>query len=56
MPRILIVTNDFADFKRGDKITDPAQIADIEQGGNQSNVVGVHVPDVMPEPTAEVQH
>ena len=51
MRTILVVTNDFADFKRGDQITDPAQIAKLIESGNVSNVVPVNLPE---EPPAEV--
>ena len=46
----LVVTNDFADYKRGDQITDPAVIAEIREAGQEANVVPIQAPD--PEPAA----
>lgn len=52
---VLTVTNDFADYKRGDQITDPAQIAAVREAGQEANVVPVHLPDAAPI-AAEVPH
>ena len=41
----LVVIHDFADFKRGDHITDPAA---VEQYRDSANVVAVSAPE--PEP------
>jgi hypothetical protein len=41
----LIVTNDFGDYKRGDRITDQKVIDEIRAGQNASNVVPVVVAD-----------
>jgi len=46
----LVVTNDFAGYKRGDQITDPAQIAKIREAGQDANVVPIQVPDIVPAP------
>jgi len=41
----LIVTNDFGDYKRGDRITDQKVIDEIRAAQNASNVVPVVVAD-----------
>lgn len=41
----LIIAADFADFKRGDQITDPALIDATMAGQNAVNVVRVNLPD-----------
>lgn len=45
---VLVVTHDFADYKRGDKITDPALIAEIRDSANAVNVVATNLPDEEP--------
>lgn len=44
----LVVTNPFADYARGDQITDPALVAEIRDSHNAGNVVAVQVPDTAP--------
>lgn len=44
MQHHLIVTADFADFKRGDRITDPELVEQLPQGSNHANVVRVVAP------------
>ena len=41
----LVVTHAFADFKVGDHITDPAQIAELKDSSSAVNVVQVSLPD-----------
>jgi hypothetical protein len=41
----LTVTADFADYKRGDHITDPEKIAAIKDSANVANVVQVVLPE-----------
>ncbi|QOR55281.1 MAG: hypothetical protein SHS37scaffold220_50 [Phage 67_12] len=41
----LVVTSDFADYKRGDQITDPDTVAAIRDSNNASSVVPVDVTD-----------
>lgn len=41
----LVVTNQFADYARGDQITDPALVAELRDSHNAGNVVAVSVPD-----------
>ncbi len=51
----LTVTADFADYKRGDHITDAEKIAAIKDSANVANVVQVVLPDpppAAPTPTA----
>lgn len=43
--RVLIVTNPFGDFTRGDQIVDPKQIEDLINGPFAANVVPTDVPD-----------
>ena len=47
---VLIVTNAFADYAKGDHINDPALIASINDSANVANVVQVNLPDA---PAAE---
>ena len=42
----LVVTNAFADYARGDFITDKALIADILDSSNSANVVMTALPDL----------
>jgi hypothetical protein len=42
---ILTVTAPFADYQRGDQITDPDKIKAIRASSNAANVVPVKVPD-----------
>ncbi len=49
----LTVTADFADYKRGDHITDAEKIAAIKESANVANVVQVVLPD--PPPAAPAQ-
>ncbi len=44
----LIVTADFADFKRGDCITDPDKVAEIRDSHNAARVVPINAPDDKP--------
>ena len=44
----LTVTADFADYKRGDHITDAEKIAAIKESSNVANVVQVVLPDPPP--------
>lgn len=44
----LIVTNAFADFAKGEQITDPALIAELKDSTNAANVVQVNLPDAPP--------
>jgi len=39
MTRVLVVTNPFGDHKRGDRITDPKEIAKVLAGGNAHHAV-----------------
>lgn len=39
MARVLVVTNPFGDFGRGDRISDPAQIDAILAGHNRHHVI-----------------
>ncbi len=51
----LTVTADFADYKRGDHITDAEKIAAIKDSANVASVVQVVLPDpppAAPTPTA----
>lgn len=47
----LVVTHDFGIYKRGDRITQPAEIERIRESENHANVVQVPFPD-MPATTA----
>ena len=42
---VLVVTPDFAQYKRGDQITDAAEIARVRESENHANVVAVSRPD-----------
>lgn len=48
MALALIVTHDFADYKRGDHITDPDLIKEIRASSNESNVVLTNLLDEEP--------
>lgn len=48
----LTVTADFADFKRGDQITDPALVTATLAGSNAVNVVRVTLPNPAPSDPA----
>ena len=48
----LVVTNAFADYARGDFITDKALIADILDSSNSANVVMTALPDPVKSTTA----
>lgn len=41
----LVVTNAFADYQRGDQITDPEKVAELRDSHNAANVVAVNLPD-----------
>lgn len=48
----LVVTSPFAEYQRGDQITDPARIAKIREAGQDANTVPIEVPDILPEQKA----
>lgn len=51
----LVVTSPFAEYQRGDQITDPARIAKIREAGQDANTVPIEVPDIVPEQQAGSQ-
>jgi hypothetical protein len=51
----LTVVHDFGPYTRGDKITDPALIAEIKDSENHANVVQVDVPDAPDAPKARAK-
>lgn len=51
--RVLTVTNQFGDYKKGDRIEDADQIAAVLASENSVNVVPTEVPDAPPAPTGK---
>ena len=51
--RALIVTHAFSDFKVGDQITDPKQIAELKESHSTSNFVQVDLPEFAPVANAK---
>ena len=54
MPLSLIVAEPFADYQRGDVITDPAIIEAVRSGENAARVVQVSDEVVAPPPTTPI--
>lgn len=50
----LVVVNPFADYQRGDQITDPATIEAVEASTNQSSVVRVADEPAAPPPAMPI--
>lgn len=50
--RVLTVTNQFGDYKKGDRIEDAETVAAIDASDNAGNVVATEVPDA-PAPTGK---
>jgi hypothetical protein len=51
--RILTVTDDFEDYKKGDQISDAAEMKAVLDGENVSKVVAINVPDTQTPKAAE---
>jgi hypothetical protein len=53
--KTLTVIHAFGDYRRGDRITDPARIAEVLAGENACHVVATHEAPTAPIPSPEAQ-